>query len=406
MKRLFSFLLLLLLSTLAGAQEEVLNANADSQHLRTQYPSFLSNSYVSVSAGYITYPFSNLNLEAGYRADVIAIPHVGVRLVLFGHRFNKYLSGQITYMRPVLWVNYKDVNGSRHDNTVWMNVAGLTVKPQGPLAKNLSVFGEGGLGIVTRKGFTIDSHTVIADANYASFLYGAGLEYRVNNKWDLLLTAAYSPAKSNVKQPYTLYVGVGFNYKFHPLPAERVRRNAAAGYFFPKNLPQVGYATNALGYGVNDFFAGKTLPVFWGGDAHVKQGVSVRYQRNLFHTLKVFSLDLGGSLAYWKSRYEQVSFYTFSVYPMFRFTAMRTKPADLYFMYSVAGPTFISKTRIDGNETGRHFTFQDMMGMGVLAGKSRRLNAEINIGHYSNGNLFPENAGVKIPLTFNVGWAF
>ena len=91
---------------------------------------------------------------------------------------------------------------------------------------------------------------------------------------------------------------------------------------------------------------------------------------------------------------------------MFRFTAVRTKPADLYFMYSVAGPTFISKTRIDGNETGRHFTFQDMMGMGVFAGKSRKLNAEINIGHYSNGNLFSENAGVKIPLTFNVGWAF
>src|SRR6476661_781995 len=132
MRRLFGFLLLLLFSIAANAQQDVLNANADSLHLRTQYPSFLSNSYVSVSAGYITYPFSNLNLEAGYRADVITIPHVGVRLVLFGHQFNKYLSSQITYMRPVLWVNYKDVNGSRHDNTVWMNVAGLTVKLQAP----------------------------------------------------------------------------------------------------------------------------------------------------------------------------------------------------------------------------------------------------------------------------------
>jgi hypothetical protein len=75
-------------------------------------------------------------------------------------------------------------------------------------------------------------------------------------------------------------------------------------------------------------------------------------------------------------------------------------------MYSVAGPTFISHTEIDGNATGKHFTFQDMMGVGLFAGKKRQLNAEINIGHYSNGNLFPENAGVKIPLTFNIGMAF
>jgi hypothetical protein len=406
MRRLLGFLVLRLFSMTANAQEEVLKANADSPYQRTQYPLLLSDSYVSVSVGYITYPFSNLNLEAGYKADVISIPHVGVRLVLFGHQFNKYLSAQITYMRPVLWVNYKNINGSRSDKTVWMNVAGLTAKLQVPMTKNLSVFGEGGLGIVTRTGFVMDGHTVIADANYPYMLYGAGLEYRLNNKWDLLLTTAYSPSNPGVKQPHTFYVGPGFKYKFYTLPPETVRRNATAGYFFPKHLLQVGFSTNTWGYGVNDFFAGKTFPVFWGGDANAKQGVFVRYQRNYFHTLKVFSIDLGGSLAYWKSRDEQKNFYTLSVYPLFRFTAIRTKPIDLYFMYSVAGPTFISQTEIDGNATGKHFTFQDMMGLGLFAGKNRQLNAEINIGHYSNGNLFPENAGVKIPLTFNIGMAF
>ncbi|MBK6826807.1 MAG: acyloxyacyl hydrolase [Chitinophagaceae bacterium] len=28
----------------------------------------------------------------------------------------------------------------------------------------------------------------------------------------------------------------------------------------------------------------------------------------------------------------------------------------------------------------------------------------IRIAHYSNGNLFPQNDGVKIPLTFNLGY--
>ena len=61
---------------------------------------------------------------------------------------------------------------------------------------------------------------------------------------------------------------------------------------------------------------------------------------------------------------------------------------------------------VDGENTGRHFTFQDFMGLGVFAGKDRKLNAEVNINHYSNGNIFPDNAGVKIPLTFMVGYTF
>ena len=46
------------------------------------------------------------------------------------------------------------------------------------------------------------------------------------------------------------------------------------------------------------------------------------------------------------------------------------------------------------------------MGLGLFMGKNRKLNAEVNINHYSNGNLFPDNDGVKIPLTFMVGMTF
>ncbi|MFI5132231.1 MAG: acyloxyacyl hydrolase [Chitinophagales bacterium] len=46
------------------------------------------------------------------------------------------------------------------------------------------------------------------------------------------------------------------------------------------------------------------------------------------------------------------------------------------------------------------------MGIGVFAGKKRSLNAEIRIAHYSNGNIFPQNNGVMIPLTLAVGYSF
>ena len=70
----------------------------------------------------------------------------------------------------------------------------------------------------------------------------------------------------------------------------------------------------------------------------------------------------------------------------------------------MAGPTFISKTKVDNVPLGRKFTFHDFMGIGVFAGKEKRVLGGIRIAHYSNGNLFPQNDGVKIPLTFNLGY--
>ena len=154
--------------------------------------------------------------------------------------------------------------------------------------------------------------------------------------------------------------------------------------------------------------------MFWGGDAEVHQGLSLTYQRNIFHSAKYFALDWGVSAANWQSKGigtglsnpNKESFYTLSVFPVARFNILHTQPLDAYFYYSVAGPTYISKKILDGSDTGEHFTFQDTMGLGMFFGESRNWNAEIKIGHYSNGNVFPLNAAVKIPLSVNVGYAF
>ena len=231
-------------------------------------------------------------------------------------------------------------------------------------------------------------------------LVGAGAEYRINREWGLAVGVVYSPAQSTPAQPKTVaYLG-GFTYTVNPVIPPR--DDAEPYHIFPEHLFQLGYTTNALGYGFNTAVS----PVFWQGDVSVQRGFTVHYQRNVFHTDSVFSLDWGASLAYKLSRENHDKFLALSIFPLFRFTVLRREPADLYISYPLAGPTFISREVIDGQETGEHFTFQDLMGVGVYTGKNRHINIELRVGHYSNGNLIPQNPGIKVPLTFNVGYAF
>jgi hypothetical protein len=287
-----------------------------------------------------------------------------------------------------------------------MNLVGLTLRGTVPLVGPLSLDGEAGGGVVTRHGFETDGIPVVKDANYWTVFLGGGLRYRLNRSWDLGVNATYAPSQSTVRQPHTLLLTGGFTYNMRPLPEERVQENSRAGYVFQRNLLQLGYASDGVGFGVNRFVSGGAVPIFWGGLAQVKHGLALRYQRNVFHTRKVFSLDFGASVSYWDSRAERKSFYAVSLFPEFRFTPLRLRGADFYLNYSLLGPTSISRVTIDGNDTGRHFTFQDFMGIGTYVGKGRHVNAEVHIGHYSNGNLFPHNAGVSIPLSFSLGYAF
>ncbi len=373
------------------------------QDKRTQYPPGLRNAYFGVNIGYINYDFTIEQLEPGNTVESIHVPHTSVRIVLYGLPISKWLSARITYMRPVKWVEYRNISGDLLTHTVWMNIAGLTLNSQIPVSKKLSLSAEAGLAVITRNGFEINNIPVVKNASYGTGIIGAGLQYQLNKKWDLQISTAWSPANKKVKQPSTFFLGAGFNYYLRPLPADRVERNAKAGFIFPKQWIVAGFTTNGLGYGVNEFVSKKAIPIFWAGDAQVKYGFTASYQRNIFHARKVFAFDWSAGIGIWNSR-KGDNFFTLSLNPIFRFNAIRTKTADLFFEYSVAGPTFISKTVIDSAQTGRQFTFHDFMGIGAFAGKKRNVYAGIRIAHYSNGNIFPQNDGVMIPLTFNLGY--
>ena len=385
--------------------EEVAQAPAPDD-ARAQYPAFLANSFVTLNVGYINYPFSALQLEPGYQAESIQVPHVAARVALFGRRFGRYFSGQVSYMRPVNYVRYQDINGVETSRTVWMHFGTVTLQTHVPIGDRLSVFGEGGLAITNRSGFEIGDASVVRDAHFASPLFGAGFEYRVNRTLDLVYSGTYIRPSDEHRQPRTLFVSAGIRYNLRPLPAERVEETRNAGRIVPENLIQIGFATNALGYGVNNVLS-KEVPIFWRGKAEVGHSlVNIQYHRNVFYTKRVFALDIGASYAEWKSNRNGESFRTLSVFPLMRFTVLCSRPADLYVLYSVAGPSYISRRVIDDLDTGSHFTFQDFMGVGMFIGARRQINAEINLNHYSNGNIQTENAGVKVPLTFKVGYGF
>lgn len=391
--------------------------NVMAQDERAQLPLALRNAYFGVSVGSINYDFGAMpfNAPAGYILNSVKVNHSAVRLVLYGCEFNKYLSAQLTYMRPVSWVYYYYDRGTvkNERSSVWMNVGGLTLRPQLPISKRISLNGEAGLAIVTRHGFDAEDGTpIITGVSYPTVLLGGGVNYHINENWRLMVSGAYTPKKSSVDQPATTFISAGFNYKLTPVSDVKIEKAAKTGYINPKQWLQIGYSSNVAGYGINNSL--EKVSLFWGGDVEVKQGLSLTYHRNIFHSAKLFALDWGINASTWQSSGKvknityptKESFFTLSVFPEFRFNFLHTQPVDAYFYYSVAGPTYISKSIIDGVDTGEHFTFQDNMGLGIFFGENRNLNAELKIGHYSNGNIYPLNGAVKIPLSLNIGYAF
>jgi len=381
------------------------------ENKRYQIPNILQKSYFEVTVGSINYPFSYKQLQPGFQLESVKINRPSIRLVLFGYEFNKYLSAQLTYMRPVLWVKYNylhadEAAGEVHSRSVWMNVGGLTIKPQLPLLNGkLMIYGEGGLGLITRHGFKDpDGNTVVEDANYSTVMLGSGVLYNLNKKWGFQMVAEYSPKNSKCNQPYTSFIGGGFKYRLQAISDERVNAAKEKNKMHPEQWIQFGLISNSVGYGVNNFVA--DMSIFWGGNSEVFNGISITYHKNVFHAPKCFALDWGANFSLMQTDVTKENFYALSLFPAFRINFLHSKQLDAYFYYIVAGPTFISKTILDGHDTGKHFTFYDAMATGVFFGNDRQYNAELRIAHYSNGNLFPENGGVKVPLTLNIGYAF
>lgn len=381
---------------------------------KAQPSNFLSKSYYSINFGGIFYPFSNKNLIDGYATESFSKNYFSGRLLL-GYKIKPNLAVQFGVIRPAAWFKYDNVNNIGYDRSVWINAWSLSLKKNINLNKKLSIYGEAGIANVTRIGFSVNDKVIYDDAHFGSLLYGFGFNYKLNEKFRLNLYGTFLPKSAKENQPSISQASFGFEYHINKLPKKIVEKHQNNGYFFPKNMIQVSYGTSKIGFGVNRFFGMSLkvgnfesfgIPVFWVGEVKAENSFSVTYQRLAFRTEKIFSLDWGVSVTAFNTEATNEQVLAFSIFPTVRFYLMRRKGFDMYTNYSLIGPTLLTKSNLDNLDSGPKITYQDTMGLGVFFGKKRDYNAELRIMHYSNGNIFPQNSGVAVPIQFTLGKTF
>jgi hypothetical protein len=359
------------------------------------------------------YPFSNANLIDGYATETYSRDWFSGRLLL-GHKLREDISLQFGTMRPASWFKYDNVNNIGYDRSVWINAWFLSLKKDFMISEKTSFFVEAGIANLTRVGFSINDKVIYDDAHYGSLIYGFGLQYRLNKKWRLSASGTFLPKSEKHNQPSISQATFGFEYHLQQPDDKTAFEYAKNYYFFPKNIFQISYGTGEIGFGMNEFFSMNMkvgnfesfgVPVFWLGDVKAQHAVSLTYQRLIYRSEKIFSLDWGVSATYFQSTGKSDVF-ALSIFPVLRFYLLRKKEFDFYANYSIIGPAILSKSDIDDFETGPKITYQDLMGFGVFFGENRKYNFEMRIMHYSNGNIFVDNAGVAVPIQFTFGKTF
>lgn len=403
--RLLSFLLFSISLSFVSQEKE---------QQKTKFTKFLAKSYYSLNFGGIFYPFSNDNLIDGFKTETFSRNWFSGRLLL-GHKLSEDLAIQFGTMRPASWFKYDNVNDIGYERSVWINAWSVSLKQDFKLQEKTSFYIEAGVANLTRFGFSINDEVIYDDAHYASLIYGFGLQYKLSNKWRLSANGTFLPKSVKHNQPSISQASLGFEYHLQQVDDKTADEYAANQYFFPNNIFQVSYGTGAIGFGVNQFFGMSLpignfesfgIPVFWVGEVKAQHAVSLTYQRLIYRSEKIFSLDWGVSATYFQSRVGKTGVFAFSIFPVLRFYLMRKKDFDFYANYSVIGPAYISKADIDGFKSGPKITYHDTMGFGLFFGKKRKYNVELRIMHYSNGNIFTRNDGVAIPLQLTLGKTF
>lgn len=402
-----NILLILFLFTISVFSQE------DENKQKTKFTNFLANSYYSLNFGGIFYPFSNDNLIDGFATETFSRNWFSGRLLL-GHKLRKDISLQFGTMRPASWFKYDNVNNIGYDRSVWINAWSLSLKKDFKINNKFDIYAEAGIANLTRFGFEINDKVIYEDAHYASLIYGFGLQYRLNDKWRLSANGTFMPKSTKNNQPSISQATFGFEYHLQQVDDITAEKYSNNKYFFPNNIFQVSYGTGEIGFGFNQFFGMSLpvgdfesfgIPVFWVGEVKAQHALSLTYQRLIYRSERIFSLEWGVSATYFQSRVG-TDVFAFSIFPNLRFFLWRKPTFDFYANYSIIGPTYITKSDIDNSETGPNITYQDTMGFGIFFGKERKYNFELRIMHYSNGNIFTRNSGVAIPLQFTFGKTF
>lgn len=176
--------------------------------------------------------------------------------------------------------------------------------------------------------------------------------------------------------------------------------NPSQGWF-PKNQVSFSfYDSNSMRVSIKH----PPSPIFWTASTEPDSGFMFMYERNIYHTKKHFSINVGASFSRWELNRQDL--YALSALVTFRFWLFRSESFNPYIIYSIAGPTFISRRHFGPANLGENFLFQDLLGFGIQFGKKHPVNLAAILVHYSNGDIFTSNNGFDVPIVFSLGFAF
>lgn len=145
-------------------------------------------------------------------------------------------------------------------------------------------------------------------------------------------------------------------------------------------------------------------PIFWNSATEATSGGTVVYTRMLYHTQKYFSASWGVSLSAWHHSPDTIV--GLSALIQLRWWIVRTSCFNPYLIYSVAGPTLLSRHQFGPADLSANFIWQNYLGFGIVFGKHHHFDLSARMYHYSNGDLFVHNDGFDVPLVIFFGFNF
>lgn len=216
---------------------------------------------------------------------------------------------------------------------------------------------------------------------------------------NLAANAATSNTHHVQAEPHTSYFPPQAPYA--SVTSEHSDTDTPKSFSFLKNEIAIGYYND---HGMHVHIPHPPSPFFWTASTHAERGVMIMAMHQIFHAGRLFSIDLGGSAANWYGYGGSLN--TVSLFFAFRLWLFHTSWFNPYLIYSVAGPTYISRRTFGPAKLGEHFLFQDFLGLGMQIGHDPALTIGVKLVHYSNGDIFPENNGFDVPIVGFIGIAF
>lgn len=120
-----------------------------------------------------------------------------------------------------------------------------------------------------------------------------------------------------------------------------------------------------------------------------------------------FSVLFNMSYGHWKttSTPTHQNMNTYAAAPVVRWTFMKNAIATPFLQASV-GLSVMSSSYFGNRRLGSTLLFQDMGGIGLAYGTSRKLYTTIQVLHYSNGSISSHNSGMTLPVLLTLGYQF